>query len=141
MSDDDALMTLAEACRFLPGATLWSLEAAYSAGRLPFYRVGKLAYVKRGELEQLAGLDANVFSRVYVVGYGPYVKIGFTAGLLRARLSQLQTPEPLTIHAEICAPAKLERMLHRRFAQHRLNGEWFRLRGTLKKWIDAGCPL
>jgi hypothetical protein len=35
---------------------------------------------------------------------------------------------------------KTRALLHKRFAVHSCQGEWFRLRGRLKRWIAEGCP-
>ena len=76
---------------------------------------------------------------VYVVGFGPYVKIGITENF-SDRVAQLQTPEKLETFALFEeAAAVYEKMLHRRFSEYRLNGEWFRREGTLAEWINGGC--
>lgn len=80
---------------------------------------------------------------VYVVGFGPYVKIGFTADHFQRRLRALHGgfPEQLTTYATIPnGTRELERALHTRFAAHRLQYEWFRYEGELAAWIEAGCP-
>jgi Meiotically up-regulated gene 113/Helix-turn-helix domain len=81
--------------------------------------------------------------KVYVVGYGAYIKIGFSEAQDDCRLRSLQTgcPEPLTVHIVFYGSRKLESALHGKFKAHRLNGEWFRRRGSLARWIDAGFPL
>lgn len=76
---------------------------------------------------------------VYVIGYGPYVKIGFTVNL-NDRLSQLQTPEKVEVYRLFeDAGFSYEKLLHCRFDEYRLNGEWFRKDGRLAEWIDGGC--
>lgn len=79
---------------------------------------------------------------VYVVGYGPYVKIGMT-GNLRDRLEKLQThaPQNLQLYAALDGGEELECALHERFAFTRLQGEWFFKALALEKWIKEGCPL
>ena len=78
---------------------------------------------------------------VYVIGFGDYVKIGYsTAFPFRLRDIQAHVPVPLTIYARFSGRQTQERALHRRFAEHRLNGEWFRFDGALAAWIKAGCP-
>lgn len=74
---------------------------------------------------------------VYVVGYGSYVKIGISANVME-RLASLQTgaPEKIVLYAVLDGWAAEETALHRRFAQYRLNGEWFRKDGELAEWID-----
>lgn len=75
---------------------------------------------------------------VYVVGFGPYVKIGITTNV-DIRLAGLQTPEPVKLYALLEGWAKEEKALHQRFAEYRLQGEWFLLKGLLAAWIDGGC--
>jgi hypothetical protein len=57
---------------------------------------------------------------------GP-VKIGITNADPMRRVAQLQTgnPIPLRLRASISGDASVERHLHSRFGQFRLNGEWF----------------
>jgi hypothetical protein len=73
---------------------------------------------------------------VYVVGFGPYVKIGITSNL-DVRLSALQTPEPVSVFALLPGWVREERELHIRFAEYRLQGEWFLRKGALADWIEA----
>jgi hypothetical protein len=80
---------------------------------------------------------------IYVVGFGPYVKIGWTGAHFSSRLRALHggCPEKLTTYATIPNGTRAqERALHRRFAVYRLQYEWFRREGELASWIDAGCP-
>lgn len=80
---------------------------------------------------------------IYVAGYGPYVKIGFTRGEVGYRLADLQVgcPETIELAASIPGDMSDEAALHRRFEGQRLRGEWFRREGEVDAWIDAGCPL
>lgn len=77
---------------------------------------------------------------VYVVGYGRYVKIGRTKGL-RERIKKMQTsaPEKIVVYAVFDGGADLERALHERFEDYRLNGEWFSRDLGLFDWIQGGC--
>lgn len=79
---------------------------------------------------------------IYVIGFGPYVKIGWTNGKVAHRVLRLQTaaPEPLVVYGELGGTIMDERALHARFAEYRLQGEWFRKSRSLKGWIEAGCP-
>lgn len=79
---------------------------------------------------------------VYVIEAGEFVKIGFAADVEK-RLRALRTacPMPLTVIAEIKGTMVTEQKLHRRFAGHRAEGEWFRREGSVAKWIKEGCPL
>ena len=80
---------------------------------------------------------------VYVVGFGPYVKIGFTRDRVEWRVAELQVgcPETIQIIATINGGFSDEARLHRRFADIRLRGEWFKREGAVAAWIDEGCPL
>lgn len=73
--------------------------------------------------------------------FGP-VKIGYTSALdARDRLSQLQTGSPVRLVLAAQRPGSHhdERELHRRFAQHRLHGEWFTPTGAIER--AAGVRL
>jgi hypothetical protein len=70
------------------------------------------------------------------------VKIGFTTGKPRSRLSQLQTgsPLPLRLWAYVAGTNELEKALHQAFAPLRSHGEWFfadlKLRAFLQYLAD-----
>jgi hypothetical protein len=76
---------------------------------------------------------------IYFIGFGDYVKIGFTRQLQK-RLENIQTgcPEPLVVYASIPGSMKLEYELHQRFALFRLHREWFRKTPELTSFI-AEC--
>ncbi len=78
---------------------------------------------------------------VYVIGFGAYVKIGFSTDL-PGRMLDLQehAPAELTLYASFPGTIADERALHARFKGCRLRGEWFLKRGKLAKWIKEGCP-
>lgn len=76
---------------------------------------------------------------VYVVGFGPYVKIGITSNL-NVRLAGLQTPEPVSVYGLLSGWLREELALHERFAEYRMQGEWFLKNGRLADWIADGCP-
>lgn len=86
---------------------------------------------------------ATRYGTVYLVGFGPYVKIGFTAGGMANRIAALQTgcPEKLETFAELDGSTTMERELHARFGDRHIHGDWFRREGALAEWIEAGCPL
>jgi hypothetical protein len=79
---------------------------------------------------------------VYVIGFRDYVKIGWSQNVV-ARKTELQTgvPERLKTYAVLNVIRDMESDLHRRFWAYRLQGEWFRLEGELRDWVEAGCPL
>jgi excisionase family DNA binding protein len=57
---------------------------------------------------------------------GP-IKIGFARDVSeRLAALQIANPHPLRLLASLPGTVRLERALHRRFAEHRLRGEWFR---------------
>lgn len=90
-----------------------------------------------------SGRVLGAMGTIYVAGYGPYVKIGWTMGRTATRLRGLQTgaPEPLVVYAELRGRLADERALHQRFAKYRLQGEWFRKVHAVRRWIEEGCPL
>ncbi|CAN0478864.1 unnamed protein product, partial [Phaeothamnion confervicola] len=55
------------------------------------------------------------------------------------RLCQLQTPEPVHVYALLDGWRREELALHGRFAEYRLQGEWFLKKDALADWIDQGC--
>lgn len=77
---------------------------------------------------------AEVRKGVYVAGFGPYVKIGISTNVY-GRMAAIQTPEELKVYAILNGWVRQERQLHRRFAEYRLRGEWFKHEGALAKWI------
>lgn len=81
---------------------------------------------------------ARASGTIYVVGFGNYVKIGYTRDPAQ-RLADLQTgcPEQLTIYLHLAGSLEDEASLHRRFRAQRAKGEWFRLSGDLAKWIKS----
>jgi hypothetical protein len=69
---------------------------------------------------------------VYVVTDGHAYKIGHANVPVERRIRGLQTGNPREIRTVAIirqAPLTIERVLHKRFAQHALKGEWFSLEG------------
>lgn len=65
----------------------------------------------------------------YVIGAegSPLVKIGRTTGRPEQRLAALQTGQPSTLSLLWHCEGDHETALHRKFAAHRVRGEWFDL--------------
>ena len=116
---------------------------------------GLLDYIRRGlvkppsryikgkpEWDKIVRKGNSRPGKVYLAGFGTYVKIGFTsASKIEYRLSEIQTgcPEKLTVFALNDGTCATEATLHRRFSDLRTHGEWFRREGDLAAWIDGGC--
>ena len=67
------------------------------------------------------------------------IKIGFTGGNVKNRLSALQTAHPykLKVLATLNGNRSYEKELHQRFAQFRLEGEWFEPHPDLLAFISV----
>jgi len=74
---------------------------------------------------------------VYFVRCGNQVKIGKTVDV-DSRLASLQTgtSAPLKLIMRLASGPKFERFLHKKFAEHRIRGEWFHIRGDLAEFIE-----
>ena len=67
----------------------------------------------------------------------PRCKIGFTKGGVHKRLKNLQTgssSELIMLAAHPGTP-KTERLLHERFAEHSIHGEWFELTDEIRAYM------
>jgi ribosomal protein L40E len=78
--------------------------------------------------------------RVYFIsgpGSADPIKIGFTSGDAETRLKGIQTGSPvrLNVIATIESDYRLENQIHRKFAQHRLSGEWFSRAPEIMEYI------
>ena len=69
---------------------------------------------------------------------GP-IKIGSTSNV-KGRIASLQTahPEPLRVRLLVPGNTETELAFHRRFAEFRMSGEWFRADPALLEFIVAG---
>jgi len=67
------------------------------------------------------------------------IKIGYTAGNPEVRRKSLQTANPhqLKIIATMPGKPEYEKDLHKRFAQYRLNGEWFECHPDILAFIST----
>lgn len=74
---------------------------------------------------------------VYFLRAGNTVKIGFSTNLSE-RLRNIRTgcPEKVRLVKVVAGTMKTERMYHDRYAEYRLDGEWFDLRGRLAKYLE-----
>jgi hypothetical protein len=74
---------------------------------------------------------------VYFFRAGNAVKIGFSTNLVQ-RSKQLQTAcsERAFMAKFLKGTLLTERQVHEKFAEYRLNGEWFDLRGRLAKYLE-----
>lgn len=92
---------------------------------------------ERSEPADIAMLRA--YRVVYFLKAGPFIKIGFTAGPLRARIEQLKTGCPYEIQplATISGDHRTERDLHRRFRKHRANLEWFHATDEILSFVEG----
>lgn len=80
----------------------------------------------------------SVGGRVYFVMCGGFVKIGWTKTTILARMATLMvgSPHDYTVVGMVDGPRQLETDFHKMFAEHRHRGEWFRVEGSLKKFLD-----
>lgn len=154
VSDDVPLrLDVAARLAFPDGSiTPEELKRAIREGRLHIYVIaGKTMTTLRHLREMTPGavIPPPVEGKgyLYVVGFGPYVKIGRSRSAegLQRRINALRTsaPETLVVYAFLTGTGWDERKLHQRFAKSRLQGEWFRLEDhtELSCWIRQGCPL
>lgn len=105
-------------------------------GKLSPDDVQELGY-KRAHM--VCSAAAEIVSGIYFATVdGHTVKIGFASDV-PARLRTLQTAShrPLHLLVVIAGSQADERQLHKRFAEHRVQGEWFRLSNEIKDFIEA----
>ena len=83
------------------------------------------------------GVEREREGYVYFFRAGNTVKIGFSTNLVQ-RSRQLQTAcsERAFMAKFVKGTAFTERHFHERFAEYRINGEWFDLRGRLAKYLE-----
>lgn len=88
------------------------------------------AHMRRREKRKRSGY-------VYFIRSGDHVKIGFSSNV-RSRLNTIRTAcaeDTFVCHVVPGTPRK-ERVYHKRFAQYRVRGEWFELKGQLAKYLE-----
>ena len=140
------MMTPKEAATYL-GITLKVLMRLRNEGRLPYHVFGictvreRVRYAIKDVEKFLESELSCTEGYVYVAGFGPYVKIGFSRTPKRRVIDlQVAAPERLTLYATLRANLWMEAELHQDFAAYRTCGEWFRKEGALAEWIEKGCP-
>lgn len=108
------------------------LTAECIAGKYFF----KPAYVQWWKQASYIHWAANV-DRVYFIRCQDFVKIGYATDV-RRRLAaiQISSPYEVTLLAECKGGSRLECELHKRFAAHRVRGEWFHLTPDIQAYID-----
>lgn len=120
------------------------ITRAMLSGRLPYYIMDDQRFVTLADISQLVkensiyGTDVcHSLGVIYFAGFKKFVKIGFTSGSIASRLSSLQTssPEPMKVYATMWGTKNSERDLHLRFADLKIRGEWYSLRGQLRSFI------
>lgn len=131
------LISAAAASEMVGGSA--QLRKLVRTGRLPVVnpfgaRTMKGMLFRRPEVEAAAGLAVEPqVATVYVIGFSKDV---------RGRILALQQNLPVSLEVFTTFPGTraTERALHDRFANLRLNGEWFQKRGRLLRWLNDGCP-
>lgn len=81
---------------------------------------------------------APAIATIYFIGPkdGP-IKIGWASRLeFRLRDLRLANAFPLEVWATVEGPPSLEREYHKRFAEHRLHGEWFERSPSIESEIE-----
>lgn len=139
-ADDPITLKEASELHFSGLVSVASLMDDVKLGRLSAFKIGYTTLTTGKAVEDLKITRDLSGGAVYVVGFNQYIKIGFSRNLLK-RIAKIQeySPEKLTVHAKFPGSIRDEILLHRRFQEYRLNGEWFRHEGELKTWIEGGC--
>lgn len=118
--------------------TLRTLVAGVVRGGV-FYPSGSVA-THYFHLQRQAAVTAKEVPHVYFIQSvrGGPVKIG-TARDPESRLLSLQTAHPYPLRIIGLIPhggVRTERLLHRRFADHRMNGEWFEWTPDMEEFLQ-----
>jgi hypothetical protein len=82
-------------------------------------------------------LAQYVEDEVYLIRCGGFVKIGYANDVrYRLRTLRLANPHEITLIGSARGGKAAEAELHRRFATYHHRGEWFRIEGTLREFIE-----
>lgn len=151
----DLLFESGQNPQFPVGKTIlqrWTMRSLAEAVQSRSIELGK-PVISKFCLEYLASLkatpsrgggapDTQPVGYVYMVRYGRDYKIGRTSSLSRrSRQIQIELPETTEVIHQIRTddPVGVEAYWHKRFAEYRGNGEWFRLPDaavrSFKRWI------
>jgi hypothetical protein len=91
------------------------------------HEIEYMKYIKT-EYKNIELNNISIGQEIYFIQQGKNgpIKIGFTDNIEK-RLKELQTANPYKLNLLLCINGNLksEKELHKRFEQHRLNGEWF----------------
>jgi hypothetical protein len=80
--------------------------------------------------------QSKIGGGIYFAGFGNYVKIG-KSGYVEGRIKGLQTsaPEKIELYFVLDEDRVAESDFHKKFADLRVSGEWFRREGALAEFI------
>lgn len=127
-----------EEVRFVPllGITCADLEAVAEKHELYIHDVER--FIEKLKLWSILPVDSSEGIIYFIQSeQTKAIKIGYTTGEVRNRVSSLQTAHPCKLHLLATMPGDLqyEKLLHMRFAEHRLEGEWFKVHPDLVEFI------
>ena len=143
------LMTLGDVGRYLKVNTK-TLRDLIDGGRLPYIDISiKASKQRRFRFRQS---DVEAFQKkcvyfaqgeIYVVGFGPYVKIGLSRLSAKDRIAAIERGAPEHLHTYAIFPGNVQDELYllNRFKKYSTRGEWFRNEGRLTQWLANGCKL
>jgi hypothetical protein len=124
------LLTVKEAAGYLRCGVSTLNKLRVSGGGPRYVKMlGRVTYAEADLERHIPDSDAsNARGVVYFIECGDVIKIGYTAKIIRNRLSELgtATPYPLAVLATIPGTLRTESRLHRKFAPARYKSEWFR---------------
>lgn len=125
------------------GCSEQGIRHAINKGRLRAFRLGgKLLRIKEEDAEAFRATHGIPYGRtrdvtvIYFIRCEDFVKIGLAKDENK-RLADMQVGNPFPLDLLFTEPGgfKHEAALHRRFAEYRSAGEWFRIEGALAEYI------